>query len=292
MGIDIWSFSYRILGKIASRWTKYFKDLSDNILKAGINASPDAYISFLWLSTITSFAGSFIISYIYFYFIQGFTLFHSIILAISTTVLFTLIVFIIIYAYPSIRAGMWARRIDEDLPYAVAQMNVMAIAGATPENIFRSVATTSGDAVGEFFQYIVRDIDLLGYDLVTAIRKARDRSPSKVLESFLGEIEAVITSGGDLPSFLDSYNKELLGTKAIQAKEFSETLSTLAEVFLILVIVFPLLMIIILSIMSIIGGTVFGLDASTLMWILTYVIIPAVGVVFLAFLDQIMPRGE
>jgi len=291
ISLNLWSISYNLLGGIVKKWIKYFTDLGESLLKARIKRSLEVYVSFLTLMSITAFIVSFSGGFIYTYYILRYPISLSLLITLGIAVLSSAAMFASIYMYPSLKAGAFASRIDEDLPYAIAHMNVMASAGATPEDIFRSVASIPGDAVGEFMKDIVRDIDLLGLDLVTAIRRARDRAPSKTLESFLGEMEAIITSGGDLPDFLSSYGREILSTKAIEAKEFSETLGTLAEVFIIMMVVFPLLMIVMLSIMSLVGGTIMGMSLSMLMWLITYIMVPILGIIFLIMLDQVIPRG-
>jgi len=171
-------------------------------------------------------------------------------------------------------------------------MAVMATAGATPEEIIRSVASIPKDSVAEFMSDVVRDIDLLGKDIVTALEAAKERSPSRTLEEFLAEISAIIRTGGDIRDFLISYGRSILSSKAIEAKEFSETLSTLAEVFIILMVVFPLLLIIMFSIMALLGGTIAGISIDTVMMIMTYMVVPAIGIAFLIILDQVIPKGE
>lgn len=291
MAGDLWGLSYRIFGKLTNRVVDYFSDLESSILKSGIKVALESYISLLFLITSLSFITSFTILMYYLLMISNITFVFSVIIAFAASILMSSFVFVLIYSFPSLKASFLAGRIEEELPFAVAHMNVLALGGMTPEEIFRAIASVD-DAVGNFMKDLVRDIDVLGLDLPTALARARERAPSKSLESFLAEAEAVVVSGGNISDFLQSYAHELLSTQTIQTKEFSETLGTLAEVFIILMVVFPLLMIVMLSIMSIIGGNIMGLSLSTLMMIITYVVVPALGFIFLILLDQLMPRGE
>ncbi len=292
MQIDIWGFTYGLVGKYIQKWIKYFLDLRESLLKSRLKVSLEAYVSFLIFTTILIFISSFIGSIIYVYYILSYNIFYTILVSLGISVLAGAGSFAVIYSYPSLKASSIASRIDDDLPYAIAHMNVLASAGVSPEQIIRSVASVKGDAVAEFMKDVVRDIDLLGMDIITAIRNAKDRSPSKTLEGFLAEMEATISTGGDMKEFLSSYGREILGAKAIEAKEFSETLATMAEVFIVMMVVFPLLMIVMLSIMSLVGGNLLGLSLNKLMWLITYLLVPVFGISFLVMLDQIMPRGE
>jgi|Deesub1362B_J571_1020462.scaffolds.fasta_scaffold00005_423 flagellar protein FlaJ len=290
--LDIWSASHRLLGGLANRVIKYFKDLRISLLKSRLKVSLDAYVSFILLVSLLTLMISAISTSILFYFFYGYPLLFSIVVAIPLSVLLSAIAFAITYSYPSIKANLYGARIDDDLPYAIAHMNVLATAGATPERIIRSVASIPDDSVAEFMSDIVRDIDFLGMDLVTALRNAKERAPTKILEDFISEMEILISSGGNLQEFLISYGRSILGTKAIQAKEFSETLATMAEVFVIMMVVFPLLLIIMFSIMSLVGGQLMGFSIPDLMFLITYLMVPMLGIVFLVILDQVMPRGD
>lgn len=290
--ISIFNVSYLLFGKVVKHYIGHFEDLRKSILKSRLKISLEAYVSTLTLFTVAVFVLSFASCYFYTSYLLKFSLPTALLVTIPVSILSAALTFSGIYSYPSIKASSFARRIEEDLPYAVAHMNVLATAGAPPETIIRSVASIPKDAVAEFFSDIVRDIDLLGLDLIGAIRKARERCPSKTLEGFLSELEAIVISGGNLQDYLASFERELLGIKAIQAKEFTETLGTLAEVFIITMVVLPLLLITMLSIMSLVGGTLLGLPLNALMFFITYILVPAMGIIYLLILDMIMPRGE
>ena len=288
----MWGIFYALFGGIANRIIGHFTDLRKSLLKSRMKVALEAYVSFIIFITIMAGLISFIISYVYLAYILHFPLILILIISIPISILSASIAFAATYSYPSLKASTFATRIEDDLPYAISHMAVMATAGATPEEIIRSVASIPKDAVAEFMSDVVRDIDLLGMDIVTALEAAKERSPSRTLEEFLSELSAIIRSGGDVRDFLISYGRSLLSSKAIEAKEFSETLSTLAEVFIILMVVFPLLLIIMFSIMALLGGTIAGISIDTVMMIMTYIVVPAIGIAFLIILDQVIPKGE
>lgn len=290
--LDIWHFSYLLFNGVTRRVIRRFYDLGKSLLKARIKIALEVYVSFIFLATSLAFIISFLTSFIIIYLIINYPLIITLIITIPLSILISALTFITIYSYPSLKAGVLATRIEDDLPYAVIHMSVMATAGATPEAIIRSVASVPKDSVAEFMKDVVRDLDLLGMDLITALEKAKERAPTKTLEDFLSEMIVIIRTGGNIENFLTSYSRTLLDTKALEVKELSETLSTLAEVFIILMVVLPLLLIIMFSLMSLIGAVIAGLDIKTLMSLITYVIVPILGIVFLIILDTIIPRGE
>jgi len=291
-GADIWSLSHALMGGIARRVMGHFVDLRSSLLKSRMKVALEAYVSFILFVTVVAAAASFASSFAVLWLVLRLPCSLALLLSCAVAMLCSALAFAATYVYPSFRAVSFAARIEDDLPYAVIHMAVMSAAGATPEEMIRSVAAVPRDAVAEFMSDVVRDIDLLGMDLVTALERARDRSPSRTLSEFLSEIIGIVRTGGNIRDFLVSYSRSLLGTRAAKAREFSETLSTLAEVFVILMVVFPLLLIVMFSIMALVGGQIGGLGISAIMFLITYVIVPGLGIAFLVILDQIMPKGE
>jgi flagellar protein FlaJ len=108
------------------------------------------------------------------------------------------------------------------------------------------------------------------------------------LEGFI----AIVRTGGDLKGYLLSYGKALLGSKEIAVKELSDTLASMAEAYVTLLVVFPLLMIIMFSVMSIVSGSIAGIRVDLLMSLVTYIFIPLLGLMMIIMLDAVMPKGE
>ena len=70
----------------------------------------------------------------------------------------------------------------------------------------------------------------------------------------------------------------------------TEALGSVAEIYTILLIVFPLLAVIMLSIMGIMSPSLGGFDLITLMNILTFGVIPLSGILMLIMMDTMVPK--
>jgi flagellar protein FlaJ len=70
----------------------------------------------------------------------------------------------------------------------------------------------------------------------------------------------------------------------------TESLGAVAEIYTILLIVFPLLAVIMLSIMGIMAPSLGGFDLVTLINILTFAVIPLCGVLMLVMMDTMVPK--
>lgn len=225
--------------------------------------------------------------------ILGATLTSTIVAASILGFIGGLTIFVTLYSYPSLQAGTRRRILEEELPHVASHMAVLSTAGLPPERIFRSLAQIGmkgyRSVVAEESRNIVRDVGLLGYDVISAIERRMRNSPSRRLVDFLDGFISVSRSGGDLTGYLLTSAKGFMDSARIAARQLVETLTGIAEVYISLMVVFPLLVIIMLSVMGMIGGTIAGLSIIFFMQLITYVAIPLFGVVLLLLLDSIMP---
>ena len=103
-------------------------------------------------------------------------------------------------------------------------------------------------------EWITRDTELLGIDILTAIRRGAARSPSTKFSDFLQGVVTTSTSGGQLKPFFVMKAEQFEKENKLELKSTMETLSMLAESFVTVVVAFPLFLVVILAIMAIIGG--------------------------------------
>jgi len=191
------------------------------------------------------------------------------------------------------QAGTRKRLLDEELPYVASHMAVLSRSGLPPERILRSL--TGVEAVGirsvaaEEAANIVRDVHLMGLDVISATAQRMRTSPSRKFVDFLDGFVSVARSGGDLTNYFLASAKGFMDSARIAARQLIETLGGIAEAYVSLMVVFPLLIIVMLSIMNMIGGGIGGLSTLFLMQVVTYLAIPALGFIVLLLLDSVMP---
>lgn len=283
---------YRMIGDRIEPIMPVFSRLEREISKADMKITLQAYASLtLFLSFtvgVTIFSITLILGIA-----LGATLTSTIIAASTLGSAGGLAIFITLYFYPSLQAGTRRRILEEELPHVASHMAVLSTAGLPPERIFRSLAQIEmkgyRSVVAEESRNIVRDVGLLGYDVISAIERRIRDSPSRRFIDFLDGFVSVSRSGGDLTGYLLTSARGFMDSARIAARQLVETLTSIAEVYISLMVVFPLLVIIMLSVMGMIGGGVGGLSIIFLMQLVTYIAIPIFGVVLLLLLDSIMP---
>lgn len=157
---------------------------------------------------------------------------------------------------PDLRAATRARDINAKLPYALNYLSTMASAGATPEQIFASLAKQPiYGSVAHEAAWITRDVDLLGMDIVTALGRAGDRASSDKFQDMLQGAITALTSGGDLKTYFYNKAEQFMYENRQDQKRFLDGLGVLAESFVTVVVAAPLFLIVILSVMTSLGGS-------------------------------------
>ena len=189
------------------------------------------------------------------------------------------------WANLSHRADARERQIDESLGRTVAFMYALSRSGMAFPEILRTLAHNQGvyGEAAEEFGVAVKAMDLFGLDLLTAIQRMAQQSPSEKFGEFAENLTSVLRSGQSLPSFLhDQYERYQEDAEAEQ-EAFLELLATLAEGYVSLLVVGPLLLITLLVIVGLMD------ISSTLrvLHLLTYLFVPLGNVAFVLYLDSI-----
>jgi len=184
---------------------------------------------------------------------------------------------------PMGRATERARSIDEGLPRTIAFMYALSRGGvAFPEVVRtlgrnRQVYGTAADEVS----VAVREMDLFGRDMITAVRRTTHRTPSEAFKTFGENLASVLQSGRSLSDFLHSQYERHQEEAAARQEEILERLATVAEAYVTLLVAAMLFLFTILL--------VFGLvlaDTLPFLRVLAYVIVPLANAGFVVYLGQ------
>jgi len=302
----IYVFAFRLFGSLfKTKREKYF-DLRQDLLKTRWNISYDMYLSFALLCSIFMSIIGLVVAIIIIWFvgtpdivmdqsiitdaIQGFNQYKNIaikiIVVIASVVFFGGGTFFTIRYYPILFNSTRKRNIDQMLPYAVHYMSAMSGAGVVPVDVFLSLAKNPiyGEAAVEA-SYVVRDIKLMGYDLVHGLKTVAATTPSYKLQEFLQGAITIVSSGGDLESFLKLKANQFVVENMREQREFLETLGLIAETYVTAFIAGPLFLIVMISVMSIMGGA-----DMMILYLLIYMVIPVSSVMFVILVSSLTPE--
>jgi flagellar protein FlaJ len=185
----------------------------------------------------------------------------------------------------SYRANARERKIDESLARTVAFVYALSRSGMAIPEILRTLARNEavfGEAAEEV-AVAVEVMDYAGLDMLSAIERLADRTPSEKFGEFADNLASVLRSGRSISSYLDTQYRRYQEDAEAQQEAFLELLAALAEAYVSVFVVAPLLFITILVIM---GLMALG-DTLPLVRVLAYVAIPLANVGFVIYLDSI-----
>ena len=147
--------------------------------------------------------------------------------------------------------------IEKYLPYAASYTAAMSAANATPSKIFRSLAMNKeiyGD-VADDAAMVYRDVTLLGYDLITAMKMSVDRAASVWLTEFFQGMVGTLTAGGQLKLFFLNRAEHYMRENRTRLGVFLESIALLAESYIVVAVAMPLFLIVMLVIMFWVSGS-------------------------------------
>ena len=283
-------FAYTSLGRYLEPFLPRFEDLGKNLRKAGMEVSLRMYLATGLLTSIISFFVGFVGVFLAYFFVKEKQLLGTdwiLIIVISILIVFASLLGF--YIYPSYVMGNRKRALESSLPTASSFLAAMASAGVAPDKSFMALANENIRLeVAKEAEKITRNIEILGYDMLSALELAAENSPSKVYAAFLEGLVSVATSGGDLTSYLTNETKSLMRDKVREEKEFIEGLGVVAELFLVIGVVTPIFFVIMLAVLAIMASDS-GNQGTILMALLTYVLIPIGMSVIIVLIDVMQP---
>jgi flagellar protein FlaJ len=196
------------------------------------------------------------------------------------------------YLYPIIKADSVKRNLDDGLPFTTGYLSILAGAGVTPAQMFRSLAKIDASlSICQEAKNIVRDVELFGVDIISALDSASKRTPSEKFKELLEGFIATMHSGGELGKYLSERSAQYMRLKKIALRRLGDTLGVLAEFYVVLLVAGPLIMVVMLAVMAMLGGGMPGLlNPRLLLNLLTYLGIPLGSIIFLIMLDMVSPK--
>ncbi|MGB4049421.1 MAG: type II secretion system F family protein [Candidatus Methanoculleus thermohydrogenotrophicum] len=157
------------------------------------------------------------------------------------------LLFLGIYFYPRLLAEGRRTRIEVDLPHAVTYMQALS-STLTLYEIFRGVYEAD-DLYGEVSKecgLIVRDVEVFGLDLITAMQNVMAVTPSENFKELINDLLLVYRSGGNLTTFFNSKSETYRELARQEQDALLQILEMIAEVYVTAFVAGPIAVIIIL----------------------------------------------
>jgi len=206
-------------------------------------------------------------------------------LAIVFCIVVPAVFFGVLY-YPALVARGRKTRIDIDLPYAITYMEALSTT-VTLYTLFKNVyeAEPLYGEVSRECGMIVRDVEVFGEDLLTAMRKLQEITPSENLADLLNDLALVYRTGGNMKDFFDSRSDSYRELAKQELEATLQIMEMLAEVYVTVFVAGPVAIIIMLVAQNLSGHT--GQMAGIMP--LMYIGLPLGAIIFIFILYVLLP---
>src|SRR3989344_1492596 len=281
----------KVLGGFGSRkFERQLRPLKEEIIRSNLSLLFEIYVGRMILLAIMAFLITFPSIFAFFIIIGG-PFVSAVITGLVVGSVTGAAMLTLYHSYPFHLIASKKNSIDANLPFATNHMSAIAASGVPPFVTFRLLANIHeyGEIANEA-RRVVRNVESFGMDAVSAMRNVADRTPSSELKQLIYGIVSTIETGGDLKRYLDNAAKDALFNYRLKREKYMQTLSTYADFYTAVLIAAPLFFVSVLSVMSLIGGEIFGLSIPSAMRIGVYVMIPLMNIMFLMFIHYTQPQ--
>lgn len=248
--------AYTMLGARA-RKSRKLDSLDESLRKAQIPVRAELYLAKCWLyGAILAIVGLLLGILLVYAAIVVLELDPVVwVLVIFFPPIFGYVTFVALASTPSSKAKSRKKNIDMRLAYATNYMAAMASAGVIPAQIFRSLAKQAiyGE-VSKEAAMIYKDLEVHGKDIVTALRRAIDRTPSVKFQELLQGAITTTTSGGDLTAYFRAKATRYQWENRVEQKTFMETMGLMAETYVTAAVAGPLFLLVMVAIIVLMGS--------------------------------------
>jgi Flp pilus assembly protein TadB len=273
---------------------KKFKTVGRDLIKANLNSDLISYVSVIISATVLSFAISFLIFIFLLFFNIGPALpiitrvtegfFVRLLEIFWIPIIIPLGTFLFMNYYPTLERKSLGGKIDLELPFAAIHMSAISGSLIDPTKIFSIIAATKEyPNLEKEFNKLLNEINIYGYDLVTALKDLALNSPSQKLSELLNGLATTITSGGNLYDFFEKRSQSLLFDYRLEKEKNTKSAETFMDIYISVVIAAPMIFMLLLMMMKISG---LGVSLSTAM--ITILVVGGVSIInaiFLIFLQ-------
>ena len=129
-------------------------------------------------------------------------------------------------------------KVERELPFAVMIFTLMAASGVSPYDSWKKMRRLSFmPTFKKEADEVVRQVEVLGKDLLTVMYQRSERTDSKLYRNFLGGFISSVRSGGKIVNYMKSELKAIFELRHNALTRSVEKIATLVEAYTVMLIV-------------------------------------------------------
>ena len=271
--------SYRLFGRLAPKFLGNVFEFTEQLDKARIKIYPQTYVSLMFFCALLGVPvtiAAFILVSLY--------QFIPLIFLVPMPC-YIMIGFMVM---PMSMASDRGNNLEMEMPFAATYITVMASGGIPPYLSFKRLSNVElMPAMSKEAREIIKDVEILGVDPLTAMESAAKKNPLDIFRDFVAGYASAVIIGGDVSHYLETKSQDIFKTRSARVKVAADRLGMLLETFIIVMVLMSLCFYILFSVESIYstGGSSF-----TTMLMYTYIFTPMLSVVFIYLAHSMQPK--
>jgi len=275
-------------GNMVKFLEKRFYWVKDYYYKAGFKKPFKLFLALLSFIATISFIAP-LVSITLVYYLSGYPLIISFIAGMALGIITLSIALMFTMYYPVVAASGRGEKLNAQTPYIVSYLGVLAAAGYSPEVIVEKyVEKAKLYGADREFKEVFKRISLGGKDVSTALREVSLYTPSQILSEVFEGFAGIAETGGNLREYFVGETERITRIREAKLKEILNSLSAVAEIYIALVVVSPLVFTTLFGIMAALGG--FAIDPYFVIGVLNYVVIPALAFGIIIIIESILSK--
>ena len=274
------SFSFRIFARPASIISVRMPKLGENIQRSNLKTTPQGLVSVALLICAITAAASIIIVPV---FILAFGFIWVLFLPLAIPLEFVLTI-----AMPSFSATNRAAAIENEMPFVLGYLSVLAGGGVAPMAAFKRISQMDLlPASQKESKRIMLQTSVFGQDPITAMETVAKSTPSRHFSEFLSGTTAVLKTGGDLEAYVSTKLKDTVSVRSSAIKRSSDITGTLAEAYLTVTVVLGMTLYT-LNMINVLLSHSYG--ALMQIYMFAFLIVPIISAAFIWLMDSTAPK--
>jgi len=213
--------------------------------------------------------------------------------ALSISIALTVFVVLVLLYYPLYSSNQIRAKIENGLVYTLSYMTILSTGGISIEHIMERISEVEENSwIKKLVDKFILDVKIFGFEVSAALEDISKRSPSNVFKKLLSSIDNSVRTSGDLKSLLSFEVEGLLQVKRESLKKRLGTLTYLGEMYVSLIVVAPILFIVMITMLSVLGGGSFSNSAIPQLNLIVFLGIPILATGFILILEMIIGGEE
>ena len=194
--------------------------------------------------------------------------------------------------YPLERRRSFKSKLERQLPYSFGILGALAAGGIGIERLFERLASSESNPVlAELARRFLRNVSVFGMDTESALKEVAAHSPSVPFAKMLENMAVAYRTTGSMHDLVMFESARLFAQKRDTLKKNVSDLAVMAELYITLVVVGPIIFIVMLTIFIFLPNSVGSLPSpAVLINVLVFIGIPALSAMFALLLDSMTGR--